>query len=761
MQWKNVRLIFMREMRDQLRDRRTLFLIAVLPVMLYPLLGMSFFQLSQFLKHKAAKVLVVGVDQLTEREWLPPLLEGDRFAEELFASQQDRDNLQIEYPKDAGPLSEEQRADARERLTSGELQVVLIFGGDFGERLDGARRQLVERRRPPSGEPAGLPQADVMFNVANDASQVAYGRVARVLDNWRAAVMRKNLADADVPLDAARPFEIATEDVAQKQQRRAAVWSKILPFMVFIWALTGAFYPAVDLCAGEKERGTLETLLTSPARRREIVWGKLLTVMTFSIATAALNLGSLGLTGRFVLDHLKGVSGLGDAAALQMPPLISVVWLGVALVPMAALFSALCLALAAMARSTKEGQYYLMPLLLATMPLMMLPLSPGVELGLGNALIPVTGVVLLLRSFIEGQYAAAMPFVIPVVGVTMACCLLAIRWAEDQFNRESVLFRESERLDLGRWLVHLVRDREETPTLAQAVLCVALVLFIQFFVRVALASRPAEAIDLTFLVESVFISQTVCILTPAIFLSLLFTRCRKRTLLVDHLPNPRTVLAAGALAVFLRPLGFELIGLIQRVYPASGEVAGQLEKQLGALMGQLHWSTMLLLIAVLPAICEEVAFRGFILSGFRRIGHKWWAIGLSAAAFGLAHTVLQQQLAAAAVGLVIGYVAVQTGSLWPCMMMHAVYNGLVVLHGTSGTGDGQSAGILDWMLMEDGPTVCRPWVLLVSGVASVAILYWFHRLPYLRTAEEQIQEARNLELHSVPAKVVSDAPGDA
>jgi hypothetical protein len=85
-----------------------------------------------------------------------------------------------------------------------------------------------------------------------------------------------------------------------------------------------------------------------------------------------------------------------------------------------------------------------MPLMLVSMPLMLLPMSPGVELNLGNSLVPLTGMVLLLRSVIEGQYHLAWPFVLPVALVTLGCCLLAIRWAEEQFNRESVLFRESE-----------------------------------------------------------------------------------------------------------------------------------------------------------------------------------------------------------------------------------------------------------------------------------------------------------------------------
>ncbi len=734
MDWKNVKLIFLREMRDQLRDRRTLFLIAVLPLLLYPLLGTSLFQLSQFLRHQAATVLVVGAEQLEGREWMPALIEGDRFAEGLFASPRDRENLQIVDPKEGVPFDDAALEEARGKLSSGDLQVVLVFPEGFGDRLDEARLSLLERASRPVDPSAGeLPEPEIYFNSANEGSQVAESRVGRALRTWRSEVMQRNLRDAKVPLDAARPFAVEPRDVAQQRQRQAAVWSKILPFMVFIWALTGAFYPAVDLCAGEKERGTLETLLASPAKRREIVWGKLLTVMTFSIATAVLNLSSMGLTGKFVLQQLQGVTGMGDGL-LKMPPLISVVWLGAALVPMAALFSALCLALAAFARSTKEGQYYLMPLLLVTMPLMMLPLSPGVELGLGNALIPVTGVVLLLRSFIEGQYLTAMPYVLPVCGMTLLCCLFAIRWAEEQFNRESVLFRESERLELGRWLMHLVRDRAETPSFAQAVLCVAVILVVQFFVRIAMAAQATGAIDKTFLMQSVFISQAVCILLPAVFLTLLFTRRRKMTLLLDRALSWQSLLAAGVLAVLVRPLGFELVAAIQALYPATGDVAGQLEALSRALMSELSWPTLLLMLAVLPAVCEEVAFRGFILSGFRHVGHKWWAIGLSAAAFGLAHPVLQQQLAAAAVGAVIGYIAVQSGSLWPCMLFHALYNGIAVLLGSEAMLRPETGENLTWLFREPGSaTVCQPWVLVLCGAGAVGVGYWFHLLPYQRT----------------------------
>ena len=136
-----------------------------------------------------------------------------------------------------------------------------------------------------------------------------------------------------------------------------------------------------------------------------------------------------------------------------------------------------------MARSTREGQYYLVPLLLVTTPLAVLPMAPGVELNLGNSLIPITGVVLLLRSAIEGAYWQALQYLPVVLGVTLAACFLAVRWAVDQFNSETVLFRESERLDIGLWLRRLAHDRRPTPSVAAAVSCGVLILLITFVIQ--------------------------------------------------------------------------------------------------------------------------------------------------------------------------------------------------------------------------------------------------------------------------------------
>ena len=176
-----------------------------------------------------------------------------------------------------------------------------------------------------------VPSPEIFFSTATEKSQVTQLRLDRILARWGEAIGRENLTVGRVPDNVATPFSLNDRDLADRGHRDAALWSKILPFLLLIWALTGAFYPAVDVCAGEKERGTLETLLSSPAERIEIVWGKLLTVMVFSMATAVLNLISMGITGTALLSQLP---------RFGPPPPLAPLWLLIALVPVAALFSA-------------------------------------------------------------------------------------------------------------------------------------------------------------------------------------------------------------------------------------------------------------------------------------------------------------------------------------------------------------------------------------------------------------------------------------
>jgi sodium transport system permease protein len=678
MNFPSVLLIFRREFRDQIRDRRTLFTIVVLPIFLYPMLGMLFLQITQFMQQHPTRIRIIGAAHLPDD---PQLLDGDKFAVGILPSNiSDSIDLNVLDPSletDSKRLQER----VQDEINRGEVDAVVFIPSTFSSQLADFRSELkrrhTERLVSSDGEKPSelaqampeLPQPTILYNAARDHSIVARDRVQRALDGWRSMLVAENLAQSKVPVVATRPFEVANTDVAPPVRRRAAMWSKVLPFVVLIWALTGAFYPAIDLCAGEKERGTLETLLSGPALRSEIVWGKLLTVMTFSVATAALNMASLGLTAMLFMRQFSAAG----MSSLAPPSLSTICWLLLAIIPCAALFSALALAIASFAKSSKEGQYYLLPLLMFSLPLMMLSLMPAARLSLGTSLIPLTGLMLLVRVAIEGRILEALPL-IPFVGlVTTGSCVLAIRWAISQFQNEDVLFRESERISLLGSLKNLWRDRKATPALSHAVFGGFLLLGIRF-VASTFATVPTTWGGFA---GSLIVTQLAFIAAPALALTFFLTRNRLRTLSLDKRPVWWTIPAAALAAACLHPAAIWLHHGIAQVYPLNPAAMEQL-LPIQMLLQNAPLIQVLLVIALIPAVCEELAFRGFLLSGFRRGAGEVPAILFASLFFGVAHGMIQQSIFATLVGIVIGFVALRSGSLWPAIAFHFTNNALVV-----------------------------------------------------------------------------------
>ncbi len=220
MTFSNVKLILAREVRDQLRDRRTLFVIAVLPVVLYPLLGMSLFQIAQFTQEQKARVLVVGAGKLAAS---PPLFEGGRFAAWLFSDAKGAELLELHFaphePPD-GPSASDLRADARAQVQLGAYEAAVFFPPDFAIRLDAFRKAIGDRRvgqtanesqktavvtgkRPATAVAGGkgrdtsprdrsrgafaqVPSPEIIYNTTKDKSQVAFARLSEVLMRWSA-----------------------------------------------------------------------------------------------------------------------------------------------------------------------------------------------------------------------------------------------------------------------------------------------------------------------------------------------------------------------------------------------------------------------------------------------------------------------------------------------------------------------------------------------------------------------------------------------
>ena len=712
MNWTNIHLLWRREMIDQLRDRRTLFTVVVLPLLLYPLLGISLIQITQFFRERPSTVWVAGVKHVADHV---PLMDGDKL-HPRWATQVESNSMQVVVEPDLPPWLD---------LSDDVSAASPTLSGDAIER---ARQAMVQHQAQAAvffWQPdATAPDAEraltiyVLVNSANDASVVAARRIDSILRRWKGAVIEDNLLQQQVARQTWQILPIHTQELAAAHTQRAAIWSKILPMILVLWCLTGAFYPAVDVCAGEKERGTFETILSSPANRAEIAWGKLLTVTTFSSATALLNLASLTITALFV-THRMGGAAVGSWGQLGLPPWSCWLWIPLVIAPIALFLSAASLAAAAFARSSKEGQYYLVPLIMISMPMMMLTLVPSAHLELGTSLIPVTGMMLLMRGLIEGRYAEVLPYAAPVCLVMLLCIWGSIRWVIMQFNSESVLFRASERFGVGLWIRRMLQERGWSPTIGQAMLCFVVILLAKFFLSFSL-DIPAD--------WQGFSVQTVTILlaaiaVPAILMAVVLTKSPRRSLKLDRFRA--SYVAAGAfLGLALHPAFMWVSQIVMAVYPPS-EGLVHMNQVMGELFAQAPspWA-LLLVVAVFPAISEEIAFRGFILSGWQRLKRQTGAILVSAFCFGAAHAIFQQSIMAFAVGLVLGILAVRSGSLIPCIVYHAVHNALAVAMSAHSPVDLAHW----WPIWErqavDGGLAYRFWPALAMVGCGVVLLSW-------------------------------------
>ncbi|MBI3463419.1 MAG: CPBP family intramembrane metalloprotease [Planctomycetes bacterium] len=708
MSWSTVKLIFHRELRDQLRDRRTLFMMLVMPILLYPGIGIGMLQFTVLFAEQPRHVIVSGREYLPEN---PPLIVGDTFVPDLF-----------DVPEEAEQLKIVPDEDAEAQLAAGKVQVILVVPPDIQQQVR-------------SGE---FFTWQPMYNSADEKSRIAYLRLKEALDNWKRLIIRERISEQSLPPNFANPFGIEPKDIATPQEVASGLlWAKLFPFLLVIMSLTGSFYPAVDLCAGEKERGTMETLLISPAGRSEIVLGKYLTICVFSVGTAVLNLLSMALTGWAIARQLAHTSpARAGVPPLAPPGMMSAIWMLALLVPLAAFFSALGLALAAFARSTKEGQYYLTPLFLVTLPLVLLTVAPGVELNAFYSLVPVTGVALLLKALLQGQYDLAIEFMFPVLLPTVIYAVLALRWAIDQFSREDVLFREAERLDLWLRARRLVSERRQFPTAGEAMFCYAVMLLLVWFLTGFLTppGDVAGAERRTAMQRSLIVMQIAFVAAPPLIMTVMLTTRPRDTLLIRR-PVWTLLGLAVLLAIVLHPITVEASHQLQRGFPAQPK---WVEEQINQVLGgdqPLWWQ--LFLIGLLPAVCEELAFRGFILSGLLRRMSVPTAVILSGFLFGFFHMNPQQLLNATALGMILGVLATRSGSLLPGICFHFANNALALLlgnlHGYMKQAAPETSGgwLFDVLYRQrsESAIAYQVSVLLLCALAATVLLTWLLKQP--------------------------------
>jgi sodium transport system permease protein len=288
---------------------------------------------------------------------------------------------------------------------------------------------------------------------------------------------------------------------------------------------------------------------------------------------------------------------------------------------------------------------------------------------------------------------APLVYVLPVLMTSIAYSGVGLWWAISMFNREDVLFREAERFDVRLWIRHLLRDKESTPSSVEAVICIVLIMLLQFGVlELRHGTGPLSGIEM---LRLLIIQQLVFIGCPALFMGIMLTTSVVRTFRL-RLPSWKYLLMACAMPLALHPLSFSLGMWLQKwFFPPLPEQIAQIARVMAN--PEIPWWLVILAIAVAPAVCEELAFRGFILSGFVRSSRPSVAIVLSSLAFGIVHMVPQQVFNAMLLGVLLALFALRSGSLLPGILFHLTFNSLEIVRERASSLD-LKGPVVDWFI---------------------------------------------------------------
>lgn len=672
MQIKLVKIILRKELRDILRDRRTIFVMLVLPVLLYPLLLIGFMQLTALqltrIRAKTSTAALIGRPAAAELSARLDTLQGVAWVDS---------------------------ARWRERIVAGELDAALVIPDGFAEDVRDLR----------------MPRVAVFHNGSRELSRLTGKRIQTVIEDYRNSIVAIRLAALSADTSLLRPFDVVDENIATAEQQQGDLLGKVLGYILIMMTIMGAFYPAVDLTAGEKERGTLETLLVSPAGRVDIVYGKFFAVLVVALLTALLNLLSIGATMAYAMHFISGALS-GALPGIAVSPLSLLLSL-LLIVPLAVLFAAVCLAIAAGARNYKEGQSLLTPVYTVAILPAMISLVPGTEIGPVLAAVPIVNISLLIKEFMMGNYLwleTAIAF-----GSTSVLAAGSLGWAVNQFQQESVLFRHAEEV---RWslLRRFTGPRASAfPSAASAAMLVVVAILLLFILN-------SFVTDLG-IVRSLLLTQGLILLLP------LFMVYRGgydfRTVLALRRPPPAAWPAAALIMLGGWVVALELASLQNMVMPFPEQLLRQFT-ELFAELNALPLVMGVLAIAVVPGVVEELLCRGVLLNSLKSRFGGTGAIVLAAIAFGFLHLDSYRLLPTTFLGLLLGFIAVRTGSVFPAMFAHAMNNALsfmVQRHETAFRG-------ITWLDLESGRSL--PWFVLLPALIVLAVGLWRIRKPGTR-----------------------------
>ncbi|HCR29515.1 MAG TPA: hypothetical protein DIV79_05815 [Opitutae bacterium] len=391
-------VVFKKEFLESIRDKRVILGVIISPLLVTPLLmGTILFFAGKKEIEKRQAIIDIGI------------VENGSFSE-LTNWLEERESTKTSH----FPTKEE----ASQAIQDRTIRAAIVVSKD-------AQTQY---------QANGSAALEILFNASNENSINGLSRAQRLIRQFDEFALEKRIRAESLPESFASPTEIETTNLATSKSTGSLVLGMILPYLIVISAAFGGIQTAFDLCAGEKERGTMETLLVSPASREELVRGKLLTILLISLIASLCAITGILAPLAFGLELFKDL--VGDQISFD---LLSILWMLLLVIPLALFTSSLLLVISSFARNQKEAQTYILPFISVVLLPAILSSVLGAESNIYTAFIPVLNISLTMKQ-IFGNLSEPLYFAISL-STSLLYAYLAMRLATALFQREQILFR--------------------------------------------------------------------------------------------------------------------------------------------------------------------------------------------------------------------------------------------------------------------------------------------------------------------------------
>lgn len=625
MKTNKIKSIYCKEILDLLRDKKTLIMMVLVPLLLYPLIMVAALLISsaitQKIQYGSYEIAIVEenkivYDKATLKSLIEENNEGQSYTLKIVECEDPEKSLQ----------AEEIDAYAVIDTMKNKLSFHIYYLSSV-TNSDAAANMLMEK--------LNLYKEKLSQNYLTDLG-----------------------LDADYLLD---PVVFVQNDQSSTEKTVGNILGKILPFLLITSILMGALYPAIDTTTGEKERGTLETLLTLPVKNSELIMGKFLAVSTISVVSALLNLVSMAFMGLFLSNLLTGERKGG--ITLDLGGFIPTILIVILCVTAFALFiSAITMCVTSFAKSFKEANNYTTPLLLVIMLTGYIGFIPNIEFTPLMAAVPVANICLLIGNLLVFKYDLTLILIVLVSNIAYAA--ISVLALSRIYNSEDILFGES-----GVNLQIFTRRRElkkgGIPNFSDAVLVAALSMLVLLYAGTLLQVR--------FPFWGVLWTQLMLIFLP--LFAAWYTKKDFRQTFSLTMPGPSGVLGAVLLELGTFLLITLLSVMLNCLWPQDTQAINESFRNM---LEGVSFLPALFVIAIAPAVCEETLFRGYFLSAAQKKFQPKTAILIVAVMFGIYHLSLVKFFTTALLGIAFCYVVYKSKSIVLSCIMHFINNALSV-----------------------------------------------------------------------------------